>query len=1628
MTRLGELGRIWYDPITNTLRVGDGHTPGGVIISGNGSSFTYPTVLSAYTNDVGYITQTTMPQNISFFNNDSAYITAASIPHNVSAFYNDAAYLTTSTLPHNLSYYTNDTNYITAASIPVNVSYFVNDSGYLTAGTLPRNLSGYNNDVGFLYANAQLSNQNLYTNSSVVFSNLTVGNVANLGNLYISDETIGGLVSNRDITLLPLGTGLVSVPGIKIPVGSIVQGSAPITVTIANLTLNQVLDYSTSSSDNLNIGDYGITNGISGAGTGWSVYQMTTNPAPALQVGDHITGTGVPYLSNVLAIGTGANANVVITNQTLNNLSIPTNGTTIFTTRDVVNAGFNITTAANTDVSFVPGTGGSTVTSSSILPFTDDVYDLGSPVKRWRHVWVGAGTIYVLDETLGTDQTIGAKDGNLYIGGGTGLTVGKFTLYGNTIALASPTEDFNIGTQFATGNLNLNRPVQVLNSQAKPAFRVDRNGLTTILAPISLTNTQAVFNINGSESGYAQPRNFSNTMVQVTGQDNAVNRISFDAFGYASGQNSYTALAARAARGSVDSPSTTQAGDTILRLTGQGWTGGGAFAGSIVRVNLEAAETFTSNSSVGTRITFQTTPTGSSTIGTTASFYSNGLVLGTNTGVTFADNTRQTTAFNSTSAVTSLTAGAGIYVTGSTGAVTVDSTGILGVNGTANQINVTNVGNVVTLSLPQNIGTNSNVTFANLTVSNLTVLGNTYSIQPAVTVGTVLYLGNTANTLSAISGGGIVLGNVASGISKYIKYDQASDSWLVDGGTTGITTGNLNASNVSATFGYFTDAGHFGAAYIGYDYPNADLQIDSNINAYSQVVHTNHYKGGSASTDFVAENDIGTDGANYIDMGINSSVYNDPNYNIGGANDGYLYVNGGNLSLGTQTANTALVFHVGNTTIGARVGYVTNVAWYMSNVVATGLYANTKNLTEDTNQFFTTARARSSISAAGSINYNSSNGAVWYNQPTLISTFTNDSNYATVTQLQANVNAANSAISAANSYASTSWYANAAYQENEIALLNANVAAANAAIIAANSYNSSGWVSNAATQADLITALTANINAANSAIASTNANVTAANSAIINANNAVTSAWQANAAFQETEISGLRANINAANNNISGANAAIINANIAVTAAWTANAAYQDSQIVAVQAGLTAANAATATSLNNIIVNWNANAASQANDISGLRANITAANSAIVTANSAVTSAWQANTTTIITTWNANAAYQEDEITALRANVEAANAAIVAANSYNSTGWVSNAATQANLISALQANIAAANSAITSANSYAATNWLANAAYQENEISGLRANINAANSSLGIQINNVITAWNANASYQEGEISSINANLIAMNSAISSKSVYSNANVAAYMPVYGGNISAGNIAIVANSRVTLSAGTTSTAPLTFQTGVLQSNSNITNGDTEYDGQVLYFTPQDSQRGLLPATQTFIPNANVSITNRTSLQPMFGLGNGVVVSSSTRYIYRIMAVVYKSSSASSAAVTYAMGGSFNGQSNAVLQHHTYVVNPACGSSQQALNAAYQMSNYLTANFTNPVTITPTSGLSSQYYNLIIDGDIDVTTGGYINPLIGFTNTPGSSSILQSGAFMQIWPVGSITGNTSVGTWA
>ena len=947
---------------------------------------------------------------------------------------------------------------VTVGGLPLNYTSTSVDFGNITTGNITNSDSIYNDNY-------------LFTNGQSLISTITS---LDMGNLYIVDETIYGKNLNQDIYITPAGTGNVVVPSLYIPTGSIVNGEALVSFIVANLTLNSTLAFSVSSLDSLHPGDYGIDGGVPAP---YTVYQLTTVPTPVLNIGDHISGTGIPYPSNVVAVGTGVYANAIVVDTTISEVLIearPRPGIDVFVVRDATLASLTISTLANTNIGLHPGINGQIVSGSNIIPTTDSVYDLGSPAQRFRHLWISGGSVFLHDQILGLDQSISARGGNLLIGGAGGLEVGSFIFYANTIALQYPAQDLTIGVIESTGNVRFNRPIKVIDPNNITRFEVNRSGLTSIRTPVSLGFIEAAFSVIGSSSGNVQPRNFGNTLVQLTGMDNQPARFSTDAFGVSGGQNSYAAIAARAARGTVDTPLTSLQGDTLMRLTAQGWTGNGQYAGSIIRVNFETAETFTSNLSTGTRLHVQATPTGSNVIQTSATFYANGIVLGkggaVSTGITFKDDSFQDTAYVPGENVTSLNIGVGFQQSGVyQGDINIDNAGVLSVVGTPNQITVANVAQNLTLSLPQGINTNSSPTFGNLTITgNLFVTGNVFSSSPITQDSTKIYLGNTSSTSESINTGGIYLGNLNSATSRNFYYTYPADAWNTDGA--GLITRTLTADSTYVQYLWVNTAAHFGGDNVINNWPNAEVQIDSNLNDYSQIISQNHNPGTQASTDFVATNDI-ADGTRYIDLGINSSTYNNALYTIAGSNAGYLYTSFGNLAIGTQTAGNVILFHTGNTTIENLRATISDLGLTVngkivsndgitasSNIAAPNFVGSGRYLTDlysnaNVISFLPTSTVitgiNANVSAANlrinSIDANVGNISIYTNslvgnaqaQASQINII--DANIGTdriwLSNLQSNVNSINANIGAYHTWAN----ANAASQATSINNINANI-------------------------------------------------------------------------------------------------------------------------------------------------------------------------------------------------------------------------------------------------------------------------------------------------------------------------------------------------------------------------------------------------------------------------------------------------------------------------------------------------------------------------------------------------------------------------------------------------------------
>jgi len=635
------------------------------------------------------------------------------------------------------------------------------------------------------------------------------------------------------------------------------------------------------------------------------------------------------YVIDQTIYGNNINGNINLTPEGSGWVDVPK--LAIGTSNLAISSGkLELNTPAGVDIQLTPGTGGNILTAGTIKPTGNNIAGLGAVGSRYTDLWLGAGNINLIDQGVGINQEIYVNNGNIILGNinqQAGLWVANFRISDNTINLANVSANMIIGNASANGWIQFNRAIAVSTTAGTTAFSVNKNGLTNIFVPDTIGPTQSALNIVGSGSGNVQPRNFSGTMIQVTGQDNQPARLSMDAFGATGAQNGYALIAGRAARGNVDSPTELQTNDVMTRITSQGWTGNGVYAASIARLNFAAAETYTSNASVGTYANLQLTPIGSNAIKTVTNFNANGVGFpnvaagGTgNLGITFQDGTYQNTAFSNTQVVTGLTAATGISLSpnagpNATGAITITNTGVTTVAGTSNQIYVNTFGNIdpasgtITLLLPQDISTNSSVTFDTIFVNNLSVTGNISNVIPSVVSGPVIYVANTATQLSGINNSGLSTGNIANNAWASILYNTTSNTWATNiGNSVGITAGNIYTTNLVAD-GLVQAGNVFASPIVA---PTLVFRGDLDLDDVIGVGIRNHNQGADASTAFIAAPNNGEGPAsNYIITGINSNVYANAQFGVTSINDGYLRVNGGNLIIGTETPTNIIKFFTG---------------------------------------------------------------------------------------------------------------------------------------------------------------------------------------------------------------------------------------------------------------------------------------------------------------------------------------------------------------------------------------------------------------------------------------------------------------------------------------------------------------------------------------------------------------------------------------------------------------------------------------------------------------------------------------------------------------------------------------------
>lgn len=123
---------------------------------------------------------------------------------------------------------------------------------------------------------------------------------------------------------------------------------------------------------------------------------------------------------------------------------------------------------------------------------------------------------------------------------------------------------------------------------------------------------------------------------------------------------------------------------------------------------------------------------------------------------------------------------------------------------------------------------------------------------------------------------------------------------------------------------------------------------------YAQIAFQNKGNASNSSTDFIAYANNGTDESGYIDLGVTSANFNDPDFTITGPNDGYIFmeapkvltasINGKSLTnnVATLTTPTAHGFRVGMPIVITGVDGVFNGTYTIAAIPTTTSFTYAK--------------------------------------------------------------------------------------------------------------------------------------------------------------------------------------------------------------------------------------------------------------------------------------------------------------------------------------------------------------------------------------------------------------------------------------------------------------------------------------------------------------------------------------------------------------------------------------------------------------------------------------------------------------------------------------------------------------
>jgi len=317
-TRVVSEGRLWYDSVTNTMRVSDGHTPGGQIVTGQSGSYTLPTATSSVKGGVqlganviaaGASIDVLQPTRVSQLENDSNYLSGSVLAgYATETFVTTRGYITSAALS------TGNANVIAAnsriASIDANIGAYqiwanANIAGLSSnAGTQATSINTISANLGAYqtFANSRITT--LDANLGTATTNITTLD-ANLGVRFTTLNTLHANVgayqtwANGRITTLDANLGTATTNISNLVTQSNANTAAYLTTYTGNIASGNV-----RTTANVTVGgNILVTNGYANV-----IYAPSTTIGAAYQATAANTQGGTGYADFLRATNTSGGA------------------------------------------------------------------------------------------------------------------------------------------------------------------------------------------------------------------------------------------------------------------------------------------------------------------------------------------------------------------------------------------------------------------------------------------------------------------------------------------------------------------------------------------------------------------------------------------------------------------------------------------------------------------------------------------------------------------------------------------------------------------------------------------------------------------------------------------------------------------------------------------------------------------------------------------------------------------------------------------------------------------------------------------------------------------------------------------------------------------------------------------------------------------------------------------------------------------------------------------------------------------------------------------------------------------------------------------------------------------------